>query len=128
MYNDGSSPSTDDEYRSRRRRFRKRMSSSKSDNKKKQKQDDQAIQFVDIAVKAGLLCIGGISLCFSSFLIPGIIPFLGGLLCGVSLVDPPPLPKVITRSVDEDDDGDLVKRDTHNIIMQVLMNFIHHMF
>jgi hypothetical protein len=91
---------------------------------------------VSVAVKAGLLLLGGISMCFSTFFIPGIVPFLGGLLCGVSLIEPPPLPfdKKRRRPSICSDDGDeeaLGRRngsDPNGVMKQVLINFIDHFF
>ena len=57
--------------------------------------DEKAEQMklvVHMAVRAGFLFVAGLSLCFSTFFIPGVVPFLGGLLCGVSPIEPPPLP------------------------------------
>mmetsp|Transcript_4695 Transcript_4695/g.6802 ORF Transcript_4695/g.6802 Transcript_4695/m.6802 type:complete len:171 (+) Transcript_4695:149-661(+) len=61
---------------------------------------------VEIAVKAGLALFGGFSLCFSTLFIPGLIPFLGGIFCGVTLLDPPPLDKLLKGTNSTNNTGD----------------------
>ena len=71
---------------------RRRSNTSKSKTSKAEEEEAVKQLVVQMAVKAGLLIVAGLSLCFSSFLIPGVVPFLGGLFCGVALIEPPPVP------------------------------------
>ena len=118
------------------------------DTDKDDEKEQQMRLVVQIAVRAGLLAVAGLSLCFSTLFIPGVIPFLGGLLCGVSLVEPPPLPgdleRIIAnnkRAASRDGDGgttspkkyrehDLKSRSggDNGVLKQMLMNMIHHFF
>jgi hypothetical protein len=108
--------------------FKKRVEES-SARKTEEKKDEETKMIVQVAVRAGLLCIAGVSLCFSTFFIPGIVPFLGGLLCGVSLVEPPPLPGLVPRASTKYREQDLMSSSGgDNVIKQVLMNFIDHFF
>ena len=99
-------------------------------------EEEQLRLVVQIAVRAGLLAVAGLSLCFSTLFIPGVIPFLGGLLCGVSLVEPPPLPGDMEQSTTTDSGGtpkkyrDLASRSggDNGVVKQMLMNMIHHFF
>lgn len=145
--NSKSSTTMDEDVRRMKEEFKKRMEESAA-RKVENDKDEQAKLVVQIAVRAGLLVIAGISLCFSSFFIPGVMPFLGGLLCGVSLVEPPPLPGLPsspssprgTRPGEDSTTKSSHPPKTHrehfltprsggdNVIKQVLMNFIEHFF
>lgn len=70
--------------------------SSLDDDDENQEERDRKI--VELSVKAGLFLFGGLSLCFSTLFIPGVVPFLGGIFCGVNLIDPPPLDKLLGPS------------------------------
>ena len=124
--------------------FKKRVEESAA-SKMEDDKDEQAKLVVQIAVRAGILLIAGVSLCFSSFFIPGVMPFLGGLLCGVSLVEPPPLPGLPSSSTRATRSGEDAKFSAQgpkkyrehvltprsggdNVVKQVLMNFIDHFF
>mmetsp|Transcript_26719 Transcript_26719/g.40389 ORF Transcript_26719/g.40389 Transcript_26719/m.40389 type:complete len:159 (-) Transcript_26719:96-572(-) len=61
-------------------------------------QEERDRKIVELSVKAGLFLFGGLSLCFSTLFIPGVVPFLGGIFCGVNLIDPPPLDKLLGPS------------------------------
>lgn len=114
----------------------RKVSNADSDNDDEFDDDEAADELlVSIAVKAGLFLLGGISMCFSTFFIPGIVPFLGGLLCGVSLIEPPPLPSKRRRpsiaAADNEEEEALRHRngsDPNGVMKQVLLNFIDHFF
>lgn len=142
--NSKSSTTMDEDLRRMKEEFKKRVEDSAA-RKLENDKDEQAKLVVQIAVRAGLLFMAGISLCFSSFFIPGVMPFLGGLLCGVSLVEPPPLPGLPSSSTRTSRPGEDASKSAHsprayrehfltprsggdNVIKQVLMNFIDHFF
>mmetsp|Transcript_32253 Transcript_32253/g.53319 ORF Transcript_32253/g.53319 Transcript_32253/m.53319 type:complete len:148 (-) Transcript_32253:136-579(-) len=134
--------SMEDELRELKEKFKKRLDERLDDNNNSKKTDtdddleeETTRMIVTIAVKAGLLCLGGVSLCFSSLFIPGVVPFLGGLLCGVSLIEPPPLPfDKKQRSLESDEEelgsrlGRQIGNDPSSVMKQVLLNFIDHFF
>jgi hypothetical protein len=132
--------SMEEKLRRMKEDFKRRVSETNA--KKQQRSNDEdddddeaaAQLIVTVAVRAGLLLLGGISMCFSTLFIPGIVPFFGGLLCGVSLIEPPPLPfdkKRRRPSVANDDDDALGHRngsDPNGVMKQVVINFIDHFF
>lgn len=115
------------------------------DSTRVDEKEEQMKLVVQMAVRAGFLLVAGLSLCFSTFFIPGVVPFLGGLLCGVSLIEPPPLPgdydKLGTFKPNDGTSSAAAKAKKYRereiasrsggdngVVKQMLMNMIDHFF
>jgi hypothetical protein len=93
---DNDQENDDDEYprRGRSSSFYKRMEQNKA-RKLREQENEERIKYVrTMAIKASMLIVASVSLCFSTLFVPGMLPFLGGLCCGVSLIEPPMLPGI----------------------------------
>jgi hypothetical protein len=128
----------DDDYYPRRGRsssFSKRMEKNKA-RKLREQEHEQRLKFIRaIAVKAGILIVAGVSLCFSTLFVPGMLPFLGGLCCGVSLIEPPMLPGDGAASLESSSSEESYMKPNYaasqkqdSVVKRMLMNIINQLF